>query len=82
TSILANLSGILTLGLGDAMASIVGKRYGRKRWPGTSKTVEGTFAFIIFHLLGAFAVTRLWSKNNLLSGIEEWLYYTLAVSIT
>ncbi|CAG8510776.1 9816_t:CDS:10, partial [Cetraspora pellucida] len=79
---IANMSGILTLGLGDAMASIVGKRYGRRRWPGTSKTVEGTIAFIIFHLLGAFAVTRLWSRNNLLPSIEEWLYYTLAVSIT
>ncbi|CAG8756104.1 24501_t:CDS:2, partial [Racocetra persica] len=44
TSILANMSGILTLGLGDAMASIIGKRYGRRRWPGTSKTVEGTIA--------------------------------------
>ncbi|CAG8551253.1 5604_t:CDS:2, partial [Dentiscutata heterogama] len=82
TSILANISGILTLGLGDAMASIIGKRYGRRRWPGTSKTIEGSIAFIIFHLLGAFAVTRLWPRNNLLPGIEEWLYYTLAVSIT
>ncbi|CAG8552799.1 4372_t:CDS:10 [Gigaspora margarita] len=81
TSVLANISGILTLGLGDAMASIVGKRYGRRRWPGTTKTIEGSIAFIIFHLLGAFVVTRLWSKNNLLPGIEEWLYYTLAVSI-
>ncbi|RIB11599.1 hypothetical protein C2G38_94956 [Gigaspora rosea] len=71
TSVLANISGILTLGLGDAMASIIGKRYGRKRWPGTTKTIEGSIAFIIFHLLGAFVVTRLWSKNNLLPGIEE-----------
>ncbi|CAG8487057.1 15377_t:CDS:2 [Racocetra fulgida] len=68
------MSGILTLGLGDAMASIIGKRYGRRRWPGTSKTVEGTIAFIISHLLGAFAVTRLWSRDNLLPGVEEVIY--------
>ncbi|KAJ3013324.1 hypothetical protein HKX48_005829 [Thoreauomyces humboldtii] len=41
------LSGMLTLGIGDTMASICGKRFGRTRWPGTVKTVEGTFAFNI-----------------------------------
>ncbi|KAF9148940.1 hypothetical protein BG015_009294 [Linnemannia schmuckeri] len=44
--ILAGLSGIFALGVGDAMASIVGKRFGRHRWPGTIKTVEGTVAFV------------------------------------
>ncbi|KAF9217667.1 hypothetical protein BGZ59_001597 [Podila verticillata] len=44
--ILAGLSGIFALGVGDAMASIVGKRFGRHRWPGTIKTVEGTMAFV------------------------------------
>ncbi|KAF9427320.1 hypothetical protein BGZ94_005126 [Podila epigama] len=44
--ILAGLSGIFALGVGDAMASIVGKRLGRHRWPGTIKTVEGTVAFV------------------------------------
>ncbi|KAF9906687.1 hypothetical protein EC991_000349 [Linnemannia zychae] len=44
--ILAGLSGIFALGVGDAMASIVGKRFGRHRWPGTIKTVEGTIAFV------------------------------------
>ncbi|GAA5946920.1 hypothetical protein JCM1841_004637, partial [Sporobolomyces salmonicolor] len=28
-------------------ASIVGKLVGRVRWPGTSKTVEGTGAFVV-----------------------------------
>ncbi|CAG8446535.1 11147_t:CDS:10 [Ambispora gerdemannii] len=49
---IAGLSGILTLGLGDSMASIIGRKYGRRRWHGTSKTFEGTAAFIIFVLLG------------------------------
>ena len=34
------------LGVGDALASIVGKRMGTYRWSGTSgKTVEGSAAF-------------------------------------
>jgi dolichol kinase len=44
---LAVLAGIITLGFGDAMASTIGIRYGRHRWPGTNKTIEGTFAFIL-----------------------------------
>lgn len=39
--------GVLTLGVGDALASIVGRRYGRSRWPGSSKTLEGSLAFVL-----------------------------------
>ncbi|BGO90062.1 hypothetical protein NBRC10512_003596 [Rhodotorula toruloides] len=39
-------TGVLVLGVGDSLASIVGKLVGRTRWPGTSKTVEGTAAFV------------------------------------
>jgi dolichol kinase len=37
-------AGIVCLGLGDASASIIGRRYGRHKWFG-KKTVEGTLAF-------------------------------------
>ncbi|EKM58067.1 uncharacterized protein PHACADRAFT_159124 [Phanerochaete carnosa HHB-10118-sp] len=43
---LLQFTGILTLGVGDALASIVGKRLGRHRWSaGTPKTIEGSAAF-------------------------------------
>jgi dolichol kinase len=35
-------------------ASIVGKLVGRVRWPGTNKTVEGTAAFVVSIMLGAW----------------------------
>lgn len=54
--ILAGLSGIFSLGVGDAMASIVGKRWGRHRWPGTVKTVEGTIAFVVSVMIAAGTV--------------------------
>jgi len=41
-------TGILALGVGDALASIVGKRVGRHRWSASSsKTVEGSVAFAV-----------------------------------
>lgn len=49
TPLLINNSpvGLISLGVGDSLASIVGGKWGRKFWPGTNKTVEGTVAFII-----------------------------------
>ncbi|KAF5326874.1 hypothetical protein D9619_004376 [Psilocybe cf. subviscida] len=45
---LLQLTGILTLGLGDAAASLVGRRVGLHRWsPTTSKTLEGSLAFAL-----------------------------------
>ncbi|KAE9408409.1 hypothetical protein BT96DRAFT_954008 [Gymnopus androsaceus JB14] len=45
---LLQFTGILVLGVGDALASIVGKRYGVHRWsPTTNKTLEGSFAFTL-----------------------------------
>ncbi|EFI27930.1 dolichol kinase [Coprinopsis cinerea okayama7 len=44
---LRQVTGILTLGVGDAAASIVGRRIGLRRWsPTTGKTVEGSLAFV------------------------------------
>lgn len=41
---LAPFAGLAVLGVGDAVASIVGVNFGRCRWPGTQKTVEGSIA--------------------------------------
>ncbi|KAF9532582.1 hypothetical protein CPB83DRAFT_880691 [Crepidotus variabilis] len=46
-SMVLQFTGILALGLGDAAASIVGRRLGNHKWsPTSSKTLEGTFAFV------------------------------------
>ncbi|KAJ2159201.1 dolichol kinase [Coemansia sp. RSA 552] len=38
-------AGVLALGVADSAASLVGLRFGRRRWPASRKTVEGTLAF-------------------------------------
>eukprot|EP00929_Paragymnodinium_shiwhaense_P112077 TRINITY_DN80339_c0_g1_i1.p1 TRINITY_DN80339_c0_g1~~TRINITY_DN80339_c0_g1_i1.p1 ORF type:complete len:502 (-),score=77.79 TRINITY_DN80339_c0_g1_i1:134-1639(-) len=45
--LLIALSGVAVTGLGDAMASFCGVNFGRHRWYGTKKTVEGTAAMIV-----------------------------------
>ncbi|KAG7928319.1 hypothetical protein KL925_001619 [Ogataea polymorpha] len=39
------IAGLVTVGLGDSFASLLGKRVGANFWPGTKKTVEGSVAF-------------------------------------
>ena len=52
-------TGVLVLGIGDSLASVVGRRYGRLYWPGgSSKTVEGTLAFVT-SIMGAAWLLRL-----------------------
>ncbi|KAJ1307558.1 hypothetical protein OPQ81_001655 [Rhizoctonia solani] len=42
------LAGVIVLGVGDALASIIGKRLGFSRWfPSSGKTLEGTVAFAV-----------------------------------
>ncbi|KAF8656850.1 hypothetical protein AX16_002397 [Volvariella volvacea WC 439] len=52
---LLQFSGILALGVGDALASVVGKRMGVHRWmSSTAKTVEGSIAFTLSIVLSAW----------------------------
>lgn len=87
---MASLSGVLSLGFGDAAASIIGKRFGCYRWPGTKKTVEGTAAFIIAVLLSSLVIVY----SSALVGIDgasryvasagrgEWINYSVVITIT
>jgi len=45
------LGGVAVLGCGDALACVVGRRFGIQRWPGSPKTYVGSAAFV----LGVFA---------------------------
>ncbi|KAJ2797742.1 dolichol kinase [Coemansia helicoidea] len=51
----ACLAGVLALGVADSAASLVGLGLGRRRWPGSAKTVEGTAGFV----LGLFVAVSL-----------------------
>ncbi len=46
----------MALGVGDALASSIGKKYGSIKWPGLSKSIQGTAAFI-FGLFFANVIT-------------------------
>jgi len=59
TNQLVLLSGVLSIWIGDSAASIVGSKFGRIRFPGTSKTLEGTLASILAQIIFVCFVTNL-----------------------
>uniref|UniRef100_T1J6W6 dolichol kinase n=1 Tax=Strigamia maritima TaxID=126957 RepID=T1J6W6_STRMM len=46
-----SFSGVISIGIGDAFASIGGKMFGKHRWPESSKTIEGTIISIVTQLI-------------------------------
>ena len=54
------VSGVVCVGMGDAAASLIGRRYGRRRWCWSGgKSLEGSLAFAVAVVLGLSAA-RLW----------------------
>ncbi|XP_065089767.1 dolichol kinase isoform X2 [Ochlerotatus camptorhynchus] len=46
-NLLKLLAGVLSVGIGDTMASVCGYLFGKHTWPGSVKSVEGTISSII-----------------------------------
>ncbi|KAI1823148.1 hypothetical protein F4861DRAFT_511558 [Xylaria intraflava] len=52
----AMVSGVVCVGLGDAAASLIGRRYGHRKWPWSGgKSLEGSAAFATAVFLGLIA---------------------------
>ncbi|MCJ1471816.1 hypothetical protein MMC13_000457 [Lambiella insularis] len=57
---LGMITGIVCVGMGDAAASLIGRRYGRRRWPWSGgKSLEGSSAFAAAVVLG-IVTARSW----------------------
>ncbi|KAK5952597.1 dolichol kinase [Knufia fluminis] len=59
---LSMVSGVICVGMGDAAASLFGRRYGRTKWYwGGGKSIEGSVAFTLAVMIGLMA-SWLWLR--------------------
>lgn len=70
------LAGVICVGMGDAFASLIGRRYGRNKWiwPG-GKTIEGSVAFAVavtFSLLVGKAYLTLGGWEDVGMKVDGW----------
>lgn len=77
---IAMLSGVLTLGAGDAAASIIGKKFGRHKWPQSKKSIEGTMAFILAMMMGGFITQQIYTNHA--PGAFDWKRFSWSVVAT
>ncbi|KAK3022863.1 hypothetical protein RJ639_046050 [Escallonia herrerae] len=79
---LAPFAGILSLGIGDTMASMVGHKYGVLRWSKTGKkTIEGTAAGITSVLAACSVLLPVLATTGYIF-TQHWLSLFLAVTVS
>ncbi|MCL7030721.1 hypothetical protein MKW94_004760 [Papaver nudicaule] len=77
---LAPFAGILSLGIGDTMASMVGYKYGVLRWSKTGKkTIEGTAAGITSVLAACSVLLPLLASTGFIIS-QHWVSLLIAVT--
>ncbi|KAF2033831.1 hypothetical protein EK21DRAFT_57861 [Setomelanomma holmii] len=73
------LAGVVCVGMGDAAASLIGRRYGRRKWPWAGgKSLEGSLAFAVAVTVGlVFGKVWLavgWGEGRWqYKGLGEWI---------
>ncbi|MQM10071.1 hypothetical protein Taro_042961 [Colocasia esculenta] len=79
---LVPFAGILSLGIGDTMASVVGHKYGVLRWSKSGKkTIEGTAAGITSVLVMCSVLLPLMASTGYILS-QHWLSLLLAVTVS
>ncbi|KAL7671691.1 hypothetical protein ACOME3_006594 [Neoechinorhynchus agilis] len=64
----ALFAGVLSTGIGDSFAALIGSTYGTHHWPGSERTLEGTASGFISQIL--FCALVLWPAG-IFSGIQS-----------
>lgn len=65
------VAGVVCVGMGDAAASLIGRRYGRRKWPWAGgKSLEGSLAFAVAVTIGLVA-GKIWLVAGWGDGASE-----------
>ncbi|CAO2648721.1 Nn.00g096700.m01.CDS01 [Neocucurbitaria sp. VM-36] len=71
------VAGVVCVGMGDAAASLIGRRYGRRKWPWAGgKSLEGSLAFAVAVTVG-LVFGRVWLHLGWNSGHDATAHKTV-----
>lgn len=73
--------GILSLGVGDTFASVIGKKWGSFKWKGSDTSVQGSVAFVVSTLASLYAVNYLFESRDDYIPITNWENVVVSVLI-
>ncbi|EDV26925.1 uncharacterized protein TRIADDRAFT_54357 [Trichoplax adhaerens] len=74
-------AGVMSLGIGDTFASLVGITIGKRRWPGNNRTLEGTAGSVLSMLLLYYLLWHIGGEKFIKFG-GNWQTIILAFIIT
>jgi dolichol kinase len=80
------LAGVVCVGMGDAAASLIGRRYGRRKWPWAGgKSLEGSLAFAVAVTIGlvvgkAWLVVGWGEAGQYQKRLGEWMWDVLVTT--
>lgn len=74
--------GIIALGVGDSMASIIGRKWGNVKWKGSNKSVQGSIAFIVSSFAAFYAIDAYMTSQPGYTPISNWENILVTTIIT
>ncbi|PSN60534.1 hypothetical protein BS50DRAFT_639951 [Corynespora cassiicola Philippines] len=79
------VAGVVCVGMGDAAASLIGRRYGRRKWPWAGgKSLEGSLAFAVAVTVGLVA-GKIWLgfgwNDAIRRSVTEWAVEGITVVV-
>ncbi|XP_053552162.1 dolichol kinase [Bombina bombina] len=77
-STLLPYAGVLAVGVGDTMASVMGSALGEIKWPGTKKTFEGTMMSIFAQII-TVALILIFDTNVSMNGGYTWILASITL---
>ena len=75
------LSGVISIGVGDSFASIVGTYYAAKKWPYSKKTYGGTIACLLSQIFAIVFVLYAWRTEMSVSLLSLYLLSCVLISL-